>query len=301
MLPQFPQFKNLELSDKEDVEKITHKYPPYSDFNFVSMWSWDIKGDMLISQLNDNLVVKFTDYVTGEPFYSFLGNNKVNETAEELLELSKKEGLKLELKLVPEDSIKDLDNTKFKIQEDRDHFDYEYDIKSLSELEGEFFLKKRKVIKKFAESNSFYYKILDLNSVQSKSYIKEVNKLWEIKKKEIDKSFDYSNEFNAINKFLNTKIYNNTISTFLFVDNLIAGYAIYETISDIYVISHFAKANYSYPGIYDWMIQEDAKLLLNKGYKFLNFEQDLGLPGLKQNKKSFSTGLFLKKYLIMLK
>lgn len=44
MLPEFPQFKNLELSDEEEIERHTHKFLPYSDFNFVSMWSWDIKG-----------------------------------------------------------------------------------------------------------------------------------------------------------------------------------------------------------------------------------------------------------------
>lgn len=73
MIPEFPQFKVLELSDKGDIEVFTKKFPPYSDFNFVSMWSWDIKGDMRISQLNDNLVVRFTDYLTGNPFFSFFG------------------------------------------------------------------------------------------------------------------------------------------------------------------------------------------------------------------------------------
>src|SRR3989338_5939738 len=102
MIPKFPKFKKLELSDKKDIEKFTSKFPPYSDFNFVSMWSWDIKGEMRISILNENLVVRFTDYITGEPFFSFLGNNKVNETAEALIDLSKKEGLKPMLKLVPE-------------------------------------------------------------------------------------------------------------------------------------------------------------------------------------------------------
>src|SRR3989344_4278099 len=111
-LPEFPKFKNLELSDKEAIEKITHKFPPYSDFNFVSMWSWDVKGEMRVSTLHGNLVVRFTDYLTGQPFYSFLGDSKVNETAEALLQLSKEEGLKAELKLVPEDSIKKLDAEK---------------------------------------------------------------------------------------------------------------------------------------------------------------------------------------------
>ena len=93
MIPEFPQFKPIELSDKQEVEKITSQYPPYSDFNFVSMWSWDIKGEMRLSMLNGNLVVKFNDYITGEPFYSFLGKNKLNETAEILLNLSKEEKL----------------------------------------------------------------------------------------------------------------------------------------------------------------------------------------------------------------
>ena len=57
MIPEFPKFKNLELSDKNDIEKFTSKFLPYSDFSFVSMWSWDIKGEMRIAQLNGNLVV----------------------------------------------------------------------------------------------------------------------------------------------------------------------------------------------------------------------------------------------------
>ncbi len=34
MLPQFPQFKPLELTDKEDIENFTKNFPPYSDFSF---------------------------------------------------------------------------------------------------------------------------------------------------------------------------------------------------------------------------------------------------------------------------
>src|SRR3989338_1647905 len=149
MIPEFPKFKPIELSDKTEVEKITSKYPPYSDFNFVSMWSWDIKNEMRISLLNGNLVVRFTDYLTGEPFYSFLGDNKVNETVEELLEFSKKEILPLELKLIPEEVLKDLDQIKFKATEDRNNFDYIYDVSRLAELKGNEYQSHRNSIHKF--------------------------------------------------------------------------------------------------------------------------------------------------------
>ena len=75
MIPEFPQFKPLTLSDKEGIERITQKYPPYSDFNFMSMRSWDIKGKIKISKFNNNLVARFTDYLKGNPFFSFLGDN----------------------------------------------------------------------------------------------------------------------------------------------------------------------------------------------------------------------------------
>ena len=85
MIPKFPNFKKLELTDKKEVEKITFKFPPYSDFNFTNMWSWNLKNEMGLSILNDNLVVKFIDYVNGQPFLSFLGDNLVNETVRELI------------------------------------------------------------------------------------------------------------------------------------------------------------------------------------------------------------------------
>src|SRR5688572_28215219 len=122
MIPEFPHFKKLELKDKEDVEKFTSKFSPYSDFNFVSMWSWDIRGKMGLSMLYGNLVVRFTDYLTGEPFYSFLGNHKANETAAELMNLSQKEGLPLKLQLIPEESVQKINQEKFYIIENRNHF-----------------------------------------------------------------------------------------------------------------------------------------------------------------------------------
>ncbi len=52
MLPKFPNFKKIELSDRKDVENITSRFPPYSDFNFSSLWAWDLEGEMGLSILS---------------------------------------------------------------------------------------------------------------------------------------------------------------------------------------------------------------------------------------------------------
>ena len=178
MIPEFPQFKKLELSDKQDVEKFTSKYPPYSDFNFVSMWAWNIKDEMRLSVLNDNLVVHFNDYMTGGLFYSFLGNNKVNETAEALLELSKKEGIEPILKLVPENSIKGLDGKRFKILEDRDHFDYILSTNNLTNYSGSNFQRHRNKVLRFKKKYKFEVVNLSLkNQINQKLLLDLVQSL----------------------------------------------------------------------------------------------------------------------------
>ena len=126
MLPTFPNCKKISLEDKKNVETYLSNFPPYSDFNFLSMWSYNTQNDVEIATLHNNLVVRLRDYITQEPFYYFLGNNNVSESIEILLAHSEKEHLMPKLKLVPEESIrKDLGKLdKYNITQDRDHFDY---------------------------------------------------------------------------------------------------------------------------------------------------------------------------------
>ena len=58
----------IEHTHRQYVEAFTRHHPPYSDFNFLSMWSWDTDGILRIGEINGNLAVRFADYVTGSPF-----------------------------------------------------------------------------------------------------------------------------------------------------------------------------------------------------------------------------------------
>jgi len=89
VLPQFPDFKCLEWNDRKQVEQYTAPFPPYSDFNFTSLYAWDVDNKMRISDLHGNLVILFSDYVTGEAFLSFIGTNNLPETACTLIDYSK--------------------------------------------------------------------------------------------------------------------------------------------------------------------------------------------------------------------
>ena len=297
MLPQFPQFKHLELSDKVAIEAITSKYPPYSDFNFTSMWSWDVKGEMQISQLNGNLVVRFNDYATGDPFYSFLGDSEVDDTARKLLELSTKEGLEPVLKLLPEISAVKMDKKSFVIGEDRDQFDYIYTIDDLINYQGSGLKTERNLLAAFLRRNkNVRITLLDLKSNDNKKAILALNNLWGI-----NKGVDIPFEKKALEKFFSICDYNAYIAFGVFIDDKLIAFSINEkSTGTVFTNCFFANADTTYCGISAFLMNTSSKILKSFGFKYINYEQDLGINGLRKAKEAFKNTNFLRKYQALL-
>ncbi len=302
MIPEFPEFKKLEFSDKAEVEQFTKDFPPYSDFNFVSMWSWDVRGDMRLSNLNGNLVVKFSHYLTEDTFLSFIGKNKITETAKMLIGASKNTlELPAEIKLVPEFMIEDLRQNDFTIVEEPGQFDYIYDLKVLSEFAGGHFASKRTAMNKLLRNcPTITAKIIDISDEIHKFSIKKVNLAWLRHKTKKDPYDEVKNELIAIDRFLTAPNQDSMITVGVYVDDVMVGYHVAERVQDDFAICHYVKADFSHVGIYDYLMRETARTLLSMGIKYLNFEQDLGLLGLKISKERFSTGIFLKKYKLVI-
>ena len=294
MLPKFPSFKRLELSDKANIEKITNQFPPYSDFNFTSLWCWDTHDQILISELHNNLVVKFTDYQSGEKFYSFLGKNEINETANNLLELSLKEKIDKELKLIPEEVKQNLNPNNFLIKEEPDHFDYIYDTNTLSKMEGKKFKIKRKHSQFFKKKFLPEIKILNLNDSLTKIEVLDLFNNWALDKGENNQL--NNNEFIAFSRYLNFSKSINFFAIGLFYNSELIAVSMTENIHDIYNIGHFQKSRILFKGINDYLTNQIAIFLNEKNIKYMNCEQDLGLPGLRENKKSYMPCRYLKKY-----
>ena len=94
MIKDFPEFGQLELSDKNEIFELTKDFLSYSDFSFSNMWSWDIAlSKRGFSKLNGNLIIRMFNYKTNKPFFSVCGLNKPNETIEVLLKTAKEENI----------------------------------------------------------------------------------------------------------------------------------------------------------------------------------------------------------------
>ncbi len=298
MLPNFPEFKKLELSDQSEIEQFAISYDPYSDFNFGGLWSWDTQDIVEISVLNKNLVLKINDHFSDQISYTYLGNNRSNETVKELFNLCVQEGIKPELNLVPEISLDGLDFSQFMIEIDLNNCDYIYEISELASYEGNKFSSKRKIANSFTRKfPNVEVRILDMQEDDIKRDILQLNDSWSENKSKGDEYFFLHKEGQAIKRFLDAD-FNNSLTVGVYVENKLVGFSIYNLHRDDFAICHFAKADIKYAGIYEYMMRECCSILKQRGFKKMNYEEDLGLPGLRYSKNSFKPIGFLRKYKI---
>jgi hypothetical protein len=300
LIPLFPNFKLLEIEDRGDFEKITAQFEPYSDFNFISLWSYNTEGDTKISLLNDNLVIKFRDYITNEPFYSYIGNSSASETIESLLKLSASEGLKEELKLIPEINILQAPNLeKYDIQENIDNHDYILSVEEIALLSGDKYHTHKNFVNRFQDTYD-EYRVREINLLDPTIHnqILEVFYTWE--KKRNKGREETQHELIALKRLLDDANEFNVIALGVYDRELLVGFIVASLEQMKYSLGHFSKSDTDYHGISYFMYHNLCRMLMEKGYKFLNNEQDLGIPGLRKSKEQWNPTHFLKKYTITL-
>ncbi len=293
MIPSYPEFDKLELKHKEAVESFTGQFEPYSDFNFISLYCWDIDGSVTLSNLNGNLVIQLPDYLTGRSVHSIIGNREIDIT---LTGLVQDVG---DLKLVPEPVIISLvQNESFDIHEDPDNFDYIFSVQKLAELSKAEFNEKGKKANRFARKYIDKYQVFQVTS-HDESTTKMVNYVmdwW----KEVKNRPDHESqaEREAIFRLLQLHSDFNLLTHILTVENVPIGFSVHELLNNGFAISHFHKTLPVYKHADVFLNRHIATDLLQKGCKTVNWEQDLGIEGLKRSKMSYHPDGFLKKYTV---
>ena len=298
MIPQFPEFKKLEIGDKAEIESFGESLPAYSDFDFVSLWSWDIHGELRISRLNDNLVVRFADYLTQEPFLSFFGVNKVNETAEEIFTYCKDNNLNCTMKLLPEEASLMLDQNRFKIQEDRDNFDYIYSTEEWMNFAGGDYARKRNEVHSLLNAYPDLQGLkLDCKDASVIEGMKNLYQKW-IENK-VNKGEDYEkNELLSFDRLLLLLETCDFLVSGLVLNGELVAFCISESSRSGYAVGHAAKADSQIKGTNAFVMKNLATILHANGSTFFNYEQDLGMENLRQAKERFRPIRFLKKYIV---
>lgn len=297
-LPEFPDFRLVKLDDYIFFKHYLKLLPPYSDFNFVSLWSYNTQRDLQYCLLNGNLVLLMRDYIDERPFLLYLGSNQPEHTIETLLEYAKTNLQQLQIALIPylniKSSVRDL-KKKFVIKKDRANFDYILSLSQIAELQGHEFSNKRNKIVKFKKTYpQAVFSVIDLSLKSNQDQILKVFNRWS----ESRQRRDVKHEYQAIKRLLHDQKHFNLLCYGIYIDDVLEAFTINELLPRAYAITHFTKADPIKIGVFEFLYHEVAKALKAKGSLYLNREQDLGLDGLRTAKLSWRPIKFLKKYTI---
>lgn len=295
MIDHYPVFSALNIDKKDFCRRFTNQFEPYSDFNFTSLFAWNTDRSTEISILNDNLIIRQPSYLDNHPVYSLMGTNQVNESIAKLLQSVPK------LELVPQFVVDALEQPNpFKTKEDRDNFDYVYDLANLSQLAGNKYKKKRNRVNVFVNDHSHLELEVDSAMQISTSLAEEIRALdREWARQNTREEGDILNERRALNRLLNN--FNSLdilVITFRVAGSLKA-FSIAEILPNGHSVIHFEKAlTLHHEHIYSFVATQSAQQLRILGCKYTNWEQDLGLEGLRRSKLSYHPTKMLAKYTI---
>ena len=299
MIPQFPAFKNIEISDEKDITAFVENaaLPPYSDFCFVNMWIWNTAGKLMISQLHGNLVVLFSDYASGVPLLSFIGKSELGKTASQLLQFLDKNHLPPQLKLIPKEIADELTEGGFKVEPDEDSHDYVYLVENLADMDKWHKSTKSKNIRRFIKKNPGYKVVhVSLDELPAE----ELKALfWKWSDNKGISNVCELNEYKAFERLLQID-HKNIKIVLLYMSEKLVGFTVYERVPDgEFALSRFAKADVTIDAsIYDILNWEEAKVLKREKIVYYNWEQDLGIPGLRYSKEKYRPILRLKKFTV---
>jgi len=294
-ISQFPEFTKLEVAHKKSIDEITSRFEPYSDFTFVNLFTWSLEGHTEVALHNGNLVVRLPDYMTGETIYSLLGDNKVDESIDRLLTLS--DSLSLVPGVVATSIVKP---SRYILTEDRDGDDYMYAIETISCMPGIQLKKKRNKLNRFLKVFGDVVTTETLSNIDldTAGEIRQVFDEWSLA---CHKTPEESHaERIAIDRLVSSWNELGLQIMIARIDGKICAFSVNEVIGNGYAVCHFEKALPIHEGLYAFIIHYAAQVLESQGVKRVNWEQDLGLPGLRQAKTSYNPTGFLKKYSITL-
>lgn len=299
MIPQFPKFTKLELSHKKIVDEFFERFPTYSEFSFANMFVWDVAKPVMLSVLNDNLIIQFIDFKTQKHYLSLIGSNDIDDTIQEMIHYSINNNLHPSLSTVPEHVVSQIKNKALlDIAEDSDNSDYIISVPLIANLEGNDIEGKRQKVNHFINTHKdgLSFHRLDLSDPEVMAQARRVLEEWLMPLK--GQSNDIVAEFAAIEKAIKHHKEVQLEAYGVSINGVLEAFSIIEKAHDRTVIGHFEKGNKNHSGIYEYMNHNLCRYLKNEGYEYLNICQDMGDEGLRKSKQSYRPVKFHKKFTI---
>ncbi len=299
LVPQFPEFKPIEIGDRDLLHDRLWEYQPMnSELTFTNLFVWRNHYRFSWSVYKDWLIFTGSD-PNGEPYLlTPIGPGMRGPVVLSLLSwLQNEKGVHAAaIERADQRLVTELQgNPDFAIEPLRDHFDYVYRTEDLIQLQGGNYRAKRNHINYFLRSYRFTYEPLD--SVHKQACM-DMMETW-CGARRCDDDLSLSSEWEAIREALANFEQLNVAGGVILVNGKVEAFTVGELLNKETVVVHIEKANMDIRGLYA-MINEQFCEKQWHDVPYVNREQDLGEPGLREAKLSYNPDHFVEKFRIRL-
>jgi hypothetical protein len=291
---QFPDFKPIQLEDRDFIRSILLAYEPQtSEWTFTNLFIWRSRYGFRWCMYEDWLLVTCKSR-GGFCAFQPIGPPPRVEAVRVLLGwLGEKKGeadpriLKADKKLVSEIQ----GETQFAIEPVRDHFDYVYKTEDLIQLAGRKYHSKRNHLSKFKRTHSFGYAPLGREHVQPCLDLAEEWCQW----RRCEEDMNLLDEWEAVREALNHFDALELRGGVILIGDEVKAFSLGEALNGQTAVVHVEKADPEIPELYSVINQQFCEGSWS-GLTYVNREQDLGMPGLRKAKLSYYPDHLVEKF-----
>lgn len=295
-------FKPVSLNDIDLVERYTFPYGEGScQHSPVAMWSLSEKYGDEICVENDILYILRSNLCDDDyrVYLAPLGEGDMACAYGKILSDAHSYGKKVKFLTLTAKHAQIVNEAfpgQFDLDNNRDLHEYIFSVQTMLEFPGKVHARRRTEIRSFWRDFGERASVglitqNDLEEVLDFAY------RWLKENAETHDEEALEREMTCIRKQIANYDTLHLSGTVIRVDGKIGAFCYGVPLNDEYYDVLIEKGDRSFPGIYRVLRQESTKLNVS-GYKHINFEEDVGVTGLRRLKESYCPEFMIEKYVV---
>ena len=289
------EFKPLALSQKQEYSALLASSGKQGwEYSFVNLYLW---GRQQAAMGGQDLGI-FSQYNRKTVYLFPVGPEDKKKTLDAIIADAAKRGIPCRLSGLDQDDYALLERLypgRFSIHFDRDSFDYVYSIDDLAQLPGRKYQKKRNHLNRFRAEHPDYR--LEPMTRENLPLVRTLTDRWYEARLAEDPMGDYQLEQRALDRVFRHFEELEMQGLLLWDGDALLAIAMGSFLSEDTFDIHFEKALERTDGTYAAINQGFAAWLREQypALRYLNREDDLGLPGLRKAKLSYEPAFLVEK------
>jgi len=271
----------------EDRERLSPLFRipgyPLCEYTFTTQFCWQGWNHSTWAVVEDCLFVRYLDRGALRMICP-CGTCNLPQALRAALRYLEEQGHEPRIDFVPTSVARALDASLL-AEEDPDNSDYWYQAADLADLPGRRYADKRNHIARFLRSVTDWHfgpAALD-DTPEAVAFLRQWCRDHGCQG---DPRLDF--EVQALLLCLEHRAHLDQRCWLLRVGGRVSGLVLGEFLDPHSFVVHYEKAFSEVPGVYAFLVRETARALASEGVEWIDREQDMGHPGLRQSKRSWN-------------